>query len=109
MMLALGKLDRNSKNFLYYYIHDYQESLFDNEYLLTVIWGRNQEKGRYRVYGFGSDEELRAKVKSLLGKKIREGYHVYYSYPNLQKILSDIDISQALREKIGTNRGREVS
>ena len=98
-MLALGKLDRRRKNFLYYYIHDYQESLF-NEFLLTVIWGKNQERGRHRVYSFKKVEDMRDKLNALLIRKMREGYHIYYSYPDLKEILSDIGVSKVIKEKI---------
>ncbi len=106
MMLALGKLDKK-RNFLYYYIHDYQESLF-KESLLTVIWGKNQERGRHRTYSFSDPEDMREKLNNLLSRKIREGYHVYYSYPDLKEILSDIGASRVLKEKIERGR-REVS
>ncbi len=108
MMLALGKLDKN-KNFRYYYIHDYQESLF-KEFLLTVIWGKNQERGRHRIYSFRDSQEMRNKLNVLLTRKIREGYHIYYSYPDLKEILSDIGASRRLKERIERDRKRrEVS
>ena len=85
MICALGKLNEKG-DFLYYYIHDYQGSLF-GEFCLTVIWGKNQGIGRQKSYTLANHAEYQRKIRLLIEKKIRSGYSVFYTYPDLKALL----------------------
>ncbi|GEM_PF-3488644 len=85
MICALGKLNERG-DFLYYYIHDYQGNLF-GDFCITVIWGKNQRAGRQKTYTFSNHAEYQRKIRLLIEKKIKSGYSVFYTYPNLESLL----------------------
>ena len=95
MMCALGKLN-DKGDFLYYYIHDYQGSLF-GEFCLTVIWGKNQGRGRQITYTFKNHADFQKKLRSLLENKMRNGYSVFYSYPLLESLIQ-VDTKKSKNE-----------
>jgi predicted DNA-binding WGR domain protein len=81
MMLAFYKKSNKGELF-YYYIHDYQGTLFSKS-CITVIWGEGIKPGRKKEYSFDNDEDLDKKVREILKLRVKEGYKLLYSYPHI--------------------------
>jgi len=79
MFLALGKINKDG-GFQYYYLHDYQGTLFSRPGV-TAIWGRNNGAGRQKNYTFDNYNEMISKLSRILKKRIESGYRMFYSYP----------------------------
>ena len=79
-MIALYRVNGNSDDLDYYYIHTYQGNLF-SRYTFTTIWGKNVSKGREVSWAFSSREEMDNKMAELFRQKCREDYKLLYSYP----------------------------
>lgn len=63
----------------YYTMHDRQGNLF-TPYTFTSVWGNVIESGRQRVFTFNSRDEMNRKLRFLMGKRIKSGYKVLYSF-----------------------------
>ena len=79
MMLAFYK-NNTKEETQYYYIHDYQASLF-SPYCLTVIWGKDLHQGRKKEYIFESRAGMELKIRNIVKKRVIENYKLLYSYP----------------------------
>ena len=79
MMLAFYKR-MEADELRYYYVHDYQGGLF-SPFALTIIWGREHERGRRKEYGFENRRAMERKIREILKTRAREGYKLLYSYP----------------------------
>lgn len=78
MMVTLYKKNSEGQPF-YYTLHDRQSSLFAS-FTLTILWGRKLDRPREKVITFTSHQEMNRKIRSILDKKMQEGYRVLYSY-----------------------------
>jgi hypothetical protein len=89
MLLALYREDKDQQLF-YYYMHDYQGSLF-TKYSFTAQWGREFDRGRKKDYYFASRREKDRKLRQILRRRALQGYRLFYSYPSMNsyKILFD--------------------
>jgi len=47
---------------------------------LTTVWGKAPNAGRERVFSFESAGQMERKVKEICRAKLRQGYHVLYSF-----------------------------
>lgn len=101
MMIAFYKKN-NKEELQYYYIHDYQGTLFSKN-CITVIWGKGIKPGRKKEYVFDNDNELDKKVREILKLRVKEGYKLLYSYPqinNYKKIFEEFEIVESKNIKM---------
>jgi len=70
---------QSKTSLMYYTMHDRQGNLF-TPYTFTSVWGSVIESGRQRVFTFNSREEMNKKLRFLMGKRIKSGYKVLYSF-----------------------------
>jgi hypothetical protein len=78
-MLAFYKASTKQKT-QYYYIHDYQASLF-SPHCLTIIWGKDLQQGRKKEFIFETRAEMDRKIREIVKKRVLENYKLLYSYP----------------------------
>jgi predicted DNA-binding WGR domain protein len=78
MMITLYRTDSSGASH-YYTLHDRQGHLF-SDYSFTASWGRNLSAAREKVYQFGNQAEMDAKIRGILRSKLAQGYRVLYSY-----------------------------
>lgn len=77
MLVILYK--KNAKGTLNYYVlDDRQPSLF-SPWTLNVGWGKAPDASPRKHYSFDSLEEKNKKIRSLMGRKLKD-YQVLYSY-----------------------------
>ena len=81
MVLAFYK-KTDDDELLYYYIHDYQGTLF-SRYCITAIWGKGVKPGKKKDFIFEDTDEMDNKVREILNKRVKEGYKLLYSYPHI--------------------------
>lgn len=91
-------LEKESGGKIHYYsLYDHQNMLFGG-YELTVSWGVNLNRCRKRVYHFSTRRELSEKIRSLVGKRVNDGYSLLYSFSRERKD----DILSSLMENLSS-------
>ncbi|HUX42970.1 MAG TPA: hypothetical protein VMV83_17525 [Rectinemataceae bacterium] len=78
MIVTLMKHGKDGR-LLYYTIHDRQQSL-TSPHALTTLFRTGSGREREKHYDFASLAEMDAMIRSLLSKRIRDGYRVLYSW-----------------------------
>ena len=98
MTVTLRKKLQNGKHY-YYSLHDRQSGLFD-AFTLTATWGSRPDGGRSKIYSFATRSERDRALRSLIRKRIRQGYWIFYSYArkgNYLKVLHEFGGEAAQR------------
>lgn len=91
MTVTLYKIGKDGRKY-YYSLHNRQKHLF-SAYSYTVVWGRELQSGRERVYEFETRREMNARIRRTIARKVREGYKVLYSFARRSeenRILSEL-------------------
>jgi hypothetical protein len=100
-MLAFYKKS-DSGDLLYYYIHDYQGTLFSKS-CITVIWGEGIKPGRKKEFSFENDDDFDKKVREILKKRVKENYKLLYSYPHIndyKKLFEEFETTETKNIKL---------
>ena len=78
MIVTLMKHGKDGR-LLYYTIHDRQQSLHF-PHSLTTLFRTGSGRERERHYDFATLAEMDAMIRSLLSKRVRDGYRLLYSW-----------------------------
>lgn len=78
MIVTLYKTGKDGRT-LYYTVHDRQQTLI-SPYALTTAWRSGNGKEREKLYYFDSLDEMDALIRSVLAKRIKDGYRLLYSW-----------------------------
>ena len=78
MIVTLMKHGKDGR-LLYYTIHDRQQSL-TSPHALTTLFKTGSGREREKHYDFPTLAAMDALIRSLLAKRIRDGYRVLYSW-----------------------------
>lgn len=89
MIITFFKEDAKG-SFWYYSVHDRQGNLF-TEFALTVIWGREPNAGREKVYLYDSAKEKDQALRVILRKKVYQGYKVLYRFARNKRYIALLD------------------
>ena len=92
MIITFFKEDAKG-SFWYYSVHDRQGNLFA-DYAFTVIWGREPNAGREKVYLYESRREMETALRRIIRKKTGQGYKVLYRFArqdHFRSILNELD------------------
>lgn len=92
MIITFFKEDAKG-HFWYYSVHDRQGNLFA-DFAFTIIWGREPNAGREKVYLYDSRREMERALRLIIRKKISQGYKVLYRFArkdHFVSILNELD------------------
>lgn len=78
MIVTLMKHGKDGR-LLYYTIHDRQQSL-TSPYALTTLFRTGNGREREKHYDFDSLAKMDAMIRSILGRRIKDGYRLLYSW-----------------------------
>ncbi|HUX38079.1 MAG TPA: hypothetical protein VMV44_09290 [Rectinemataceae bacterium] len=78
MIVTLMKHGKDGR-LLYYTIHDRQQSL-TSPHALTTLFRTGAGREREKHYDFDSLAAMDALIKSLLARRIKDGYRILYSW-----------------------------
>ncbi|MDA8411142.1 MAG: hypothetical protein M0001_12215 [Treponema sp.] len=78
MIVTLMKHGKDGR-LLYYTIHDRQQSL-TSPHALTTLFRTGSGRERERHYDFETLSRMDAMIRSLLSRRIRDGYRLLYSW-----------------------------
>ena len=85
MLITLHKLRPDGRH-LYYDIHDRQPML-DAPYSLCTAWRLDSGRERERLYRCMSLSERDALIRLLIGKRVKNGYELLYSFARLPEVV----------------------
>ena len=78
MIVTLMKHGKNGR-LLYYTIHDRQQSL-SSPHALTTLFRTGSGREREKQYDFSTLAQMDAMIRSLLSRRISDGYRLLYSW-----------------------------
>ncbi|MDH4128851.1 MAG: WGR domain-containing protein [Spirochaetota bacterium] len=74
MLIKLISINHEVNRNRFYEINDLQLSLWDDNYILELHWGRIGTNGRKKSLYFDSDNEMIKEINRRLQKRSRHGY-----------------------------------
>jgi hypothetical protein len=78
MIVTLYRTGKDGR-LLYYTLHDRQQSL-TSPYALTTAWRSGNGREREKLHLFESLAEMDKMIRSILAKRVKDGYRLLYSF-----------------------------